>query len=77
MPSEWYGDRQNGVEVRRRDDGAPDELFLFVGGNVVMHMEDMGDGYWLAILEPPGRPHVHVNLQAFPSDLGVTVEENV
>jgi hypothetical protein len=52
MKSEWIGDFQNGVEVRRHGDDI-DEVLLFVRGEPVVHLEYMTDQHvWIGLNFP-------------------------
>jgi len=40
MTSEWIGDKMDGIEIRRDEDGI-DEVLVYVAGGCVMHMEKL------------------------------------
>jgi hypothetical protein len=47
--SEWFGDRQDGIEYRWDGDNL-DEIVVYVAGKVVLHVEQMSDTcYWMGI----------------------------
>lgn len=68
----WYGDNQNGIEVRIID-GAVDEIVLYVDGKCAMHMEQMSDScFWFGLYVGPHT--VHANCAAKQAEVTVTIE---
>lgn len=47
---EFFGDKTDGIEYRWAEDGDLDEIVVYVGGKVILHVERMSDiHYWMGI----------------------------
>lgn len=57
-PSE---DAQNGIVVRKNEDGTLDEILMYSRGEVVFHLESMGSNGWWSGLYPPNGDAWHLN----------------
>ena len=54
------GNDQNGIEFRAYDDGTLDEVVVKVGGEVIVHVEQMDKNYfWMGLYVGPHSAHVH------------------
>lgn len=58
--SKWYGDENDGIELRYQDAGL-DEVILYRNGECCAHIEQMSDAhYWMSLQSE--RYEVHVNI---------------
>lgn len=72
--STWYGDKQNGIEVRGEED-AVDEVLVYVGGECIVHMEGMSDQcYWFGIYTKDFEAHLNVRSKNLLSHVVATIE---
>lgn len=57
--SEWYGDKADGIEIRRHG-GQIDEIVVYRDGECVVHVEAMSDQcFWMSLMSK--RFEVHAN----------------
>lgn len=75
--SEWYGDKTDGIEIRRQS-GEIDEIILYRNGECVVHIESMSDQcFWMSLMAKRfevhancyaknGRSHVEMNAEGWP-----------
>lgn len=75
--SEWYGDKQDGIEVRMCGDHI-DEIVVYRNGQCCVHIEQMSDQcYWMSLMSERfevhaniygknGRSHVDANAEGWP-----------
>lgn len=59
-------DAQNGIVVRKNEDGSLDELFLYARGEVILHLEDLGSNGWWIGCYPPNGDDWHLNFMPGP-----------
>lgn len=75
MMSEWHGDKNDGIEIRRNEDGSVDEVCLYVGGKCVVHVEQMSDQcFWMALYGAGHTAHVNFLSKNRRSHVDATVE---
>lgn len=75
--SEWYGDKTDGIEIRRQE-GHIDEIVAYRNGECVVHIEAMSDQcFWMSLMSKRfelhancysknGRSHVEMNAEGWP-----------
>lgn len=81
MATKWFGNKDNGLELRYGDVGPPDnevldELVLWMNGKAVMHMEAMSDVcYWFGFNLDDHQVHMNISSKNLKSHIRAIAED--